>query len=156
LDRKEKAMTDEGTHNKLKVAPDCHTEELDNGVVSMGEATPTNDRLIVAHGIAEPEILLNTLPNAAECDDEAQPRIVISPASPVLRVRESQQFTATVYGLDDSAVIWGLRSPEHGDILSDGYYTAPNTPGIYEVIARSVEDTGLYALALVTVKEYPR
>jgi hypothetical protein len=94
-------------------------------------------------------------PAIAEYDDEAQPQIVISPASPVLRVREAQQFVATVYGLDDSAVTWELRSPEHGDILSDGYYTAPNAPGVYEVIARSAEDTQITALALVTVKEYP-
>jgi hypothetical protein len=94
-------------------------------------------------------------PAIAEYEGAVQPQIVISPASPVLRVRESQQFVATVYGLDDTAVIWELRNPEHGDILSDGYYTAPNTPGVYEVLARSAEDTQITALALVTVKEYP-
>jgi hypothetical protein len=94
-------------------------------------------------------------PAIAEYADEEQPQIVISPASPVLRVREAQQFTATVYGLNDTDVIWELRSPEHGDIMRDGYYTAPNTPGIYEVFARSAADTQISALALVTVKEYP-
>jgi hypothetical protein len=94
-------------------------------------------------------------PSVAEYDD-TQPQIVVSPDAPVLWVREALQFTATVYGLDDDTVTWEVNGSEHGDILSDGYYTAPNAAGVYEVIARSVEDTQISAMAIVTVKEYPR
>jgi hypothetical protein len=83
-----------------------------------------------------------------------KPQIVVTPNAPVLKVREAVQFTATVYGIDDTTLMWEVRGVGHGDILSDGYYTAPNLPGVYEVIARLAADTNISAMAIVTVKSY--
>jgi hypothetical protein len=92
---------------------------------------------------------------AAPAPDE-DPRIVITPGAPVLKVRQSQQFTARVYGSDDTEVVWGTPDPSHGDIMRDGYYTAPNAPGVYEVIAFLPDDMEVKSIAVVTVKEYTR
>jgi hypothetical protein len=82
------------------------------------------------------------------------PQIVVTPDAPVLRVRDAVQFAATVYGMDDATIMWEVRGEGHGDILNDGYYTAPNRPGVYEVIARSAADTAISGMAIVTVKDY--
>jgi hypothetical protein len=82
------------------------------------------------------------------------PQIIVNPGAPVLKVREGLQFVATVHGMEDTTVLWEVRGEGHGDILNDGYYTAPNNPGVYEVIARSAADTEISAMAIVTVKGY--
>jgi hypothetical protein len=84
-----------------------------------------------------------------------EPQIIVNPVAPILRVREGIQFTATVYGMDESEIFWEVRGAGNGDILNDGYYTAPNYPGVYEIIACSLMDRSIYGIAIVTVKEYP-
>jgi hypothetical protein len=83
-----------------------------------------------------------------------EPQIIVTPSAPVLKVREAVQFTATVYGVEDKELIWEVGGEGHGDILNDGYYTAPNTPGVYEAIARLARDTTITGVAIITVKEY--
>jgi hypothetical protein len=48
------------------------------------------------------------------------------------------QFTATVSGTTNSALIWSATG---GTVLASGLYTAPSTSGTYNVTATSVADT---------------
>jgi beta-glucanase (GH16 family) len=74
--------------------------------------------------------------------------VTITPASVLLQPGTAQQFTATVSGSSNIAVIWAATG---GVITSTGMYTAPNNTGSYTVTATSVADTTKSASAAVTV-----
>jgi hypothetical protein len=66
------------------------------------------------------------------------------------------QFTATVQGTSNVAIIWSVDgvvggSSVAGKMNSSGLYTAPSQPGIHNVTATSVADTTKNATATVTV-----
>lgn len=53
----------------------------------------------------------------------------------------SRQLQAATYGLTDPSVTWSIQEGEAGGtITSAGVYTAPQTAGVYHVIATSVEN----------------
>lgn len=56
-------------------------------------------------------------------------------------------------GAADKRVNWSVKEAEGGTIDSNGMYTAPNVPGIFEVIAESPAYQGVKASAFVVVKE---
>lgn len=70
-----------------------------------------------------------------------------------MKVRESHYFEAVVDNEVLKYVKWSIKETEGGTIDSDGCYTAPNQPGIYEVMAQSMEDEQLKAGAYVIVRE---
>jgi len=75
--------------------------------------------------------------------------VSISPSSASLLQGAQQQFTASVTGSTDAAVLWS--APNGGQISSSGMYTAPQTAGSYPVVATSVADFTKSASATVTV-----
>lgn len=81
--------------------------------------------------------------------------VVIDPQSWELGVNETKQFTAYSTALYDPTVTWSVRETGGGTITPSGLYTAPNTPGVYHVVARSNEDPEASATAQVIVRSQP-
>lgn len=68
-----------------------------------------------------------------------------------LHPRESLWMEAVIHGKVQKDLRWSIREDQGGIIKENGYYTAPDQPGVYEVIAESME-YGLRATAFVIVK----
>lgn len=80
------------------------------------------------------------------------PAVSVSPTSPSMTLRATQQFTATVTGPANTAVTWSVQEGSSGGtITAGGLYTAPTARGTYHVVATSVADTSRKAIATVTV-----
>ncbi|MEM7735342.1 MAG: Ig-like domain-containing protein [Deinococcota bacterium] len=74
----------------------------------------------------------------------------ITPSTVRLNPGGSQQFTATLVGLDDDSVDWTASS---GTITNNGLFTAPTNEGSTTITATSRADSSLTATATVTVGE---
>ena len=73
-----------------------------------------------------------------ELEDETHNRrIYIQPSMVELSVMQTCYFTATFENINDKGVVWSVNGSNSGTINSNGMYTAPNTAGIYEVVAQS-------------------
>lgn len=70
-----------------------------------------------------------------------------------LQVRESCYFEAVIEEKLQRHVKWSIKEAEGGTIDANGYYTAPNQSGVYEVIANSIENPTLKAAAFVIVRD---
>jgi hypothetical protein len=85
-------------------------------------------------------------------------RLLITPMNVTLDTGKTQQFTATIYGLKDTAVFWTLTSG-HGALSSEGLYTSPTSiAGQSEVAfvrATSRADTALHTEAEITIAPQP-
>lgn len=81
-------------------------------------------------------------------------QVQVSPSSVTLSTGQSQTFTAVVTGTSNQAVTWSVGAAG-GSITSAGVYTAPATPGTYQVKATSVDDPGESGFASVTVLGAP-
>ena len=74
--------------------------------------------------------------------------ITITPAMVIISPGATQQFTATVTGVSNSAVTWAATA---GTISSAGVLTAGSTPGTFTVTATSVDNPAQSASAQVTI-----
>ncbi len=70
-----------------------------------------------------------------------------------LTLREDYYFEPVFTGANDTGVRWSVREKEGGTIDENGMYTAPNIPGIYEIIAESTAYEGLMASAFAVVRD---
>ena len=52
-----------------------------------------------------------------------------------------------------ATIIWRVNGTESGSVSSDGIYTAPGVPGVYEVIAQCQEAPELKASIFIVVRE---
>jgi hypothetical protein len=102
--------------------------------------------------------------DASDDAAEVAPAIAVTlcPKHTVLLTGESMAFSADVTGAADPGVFYGIvggtsaggsdsGSVDQGSITSDGLYVAPSTPGTYQVIAKSKQDTSKSDTATVTV-----
>jgi hypothetical protein len=69
------------------------------------------------------------------------------------KVRKTVHFKASVTGSSDKEVIWSLAEANSGSIDQNGIYKTPNTPGTYEVNARSAADPTAQTSAFVIVED---
>jgi hypothetical protein len=84
-------------------------------------------------------------------DHRLVPRAVaLAPLDVTLDTGEVETFTAKAYGFTDSRVTWTATG---GTITSTGRYTAGSTPGIYQVVARSLVDPSVRRTARVEIQE---
>ena len=74
--------------------------------------------------------------------------VAISPTKVTLTPLGTQQFTATVTGINNTGVTWTTSG---GSVTSTGFYTAPDTAGTFSVTVISVADPSKKASANVTV-----
>lgn len=79
--------------------------------------------------------------------------MTIQPEMPRIRVRETQYFEALVGDERLGQVQWRVKEPEGGSISENGMYQAPNQPGIYEILAQSMDDKDLQGFVYVIVAE---
>lgn len=80
-------------------------------------------------------------------------RLKIVPDITNLQIRENHYFEAMIGDEVQKHVKWTVKEAEGGTIDSNGYYTAPNQSGVYEIIAESMEDRSLVAAAFVIVRD---
>ena len=76
--------------------------------------------------------------------------VSISPASATVQAGQTKQFSATVTGSSNAAVIWTATG---GTISNAGLFTAGSTAGSFTVTATSAADTTKFATAQVTVQQ---
>lgn len=79
-------------------------------------------------------------------------KIFIKPGILELAARESHYLEAVCINMDDKTVEWSVQ--EHGGSISpNGMYTAPNMPGVYEVVVQSTAYPDVRASVFVVVRE---
>lgn len=79
--------------------------------------------------------------------------VLISPATANVFQGGTQSFAAMVVGQSGSAVSWAVQESAGGSITSGGVYTAPNTSGIFHVIATNQADSSKSSTAAVVVPQ---
>lgn len=84
--------------------------------------------------------------------EKNEKRIFIKPNLLEMTVRSSHQLEAVCENMVEKAVQWSVRD-EGGFIDEKGLYTAPNTAGVYEVVAQSVAYPEVKASIFVVVRE---
>ncbi len=78
--------------------------------------------------------------------------VAISPSSITLDQGATTQFTATVNGSTNSAVVWSIAEGSTGGTISEqGLYTAGSNGGVFHVTATSAADSRIRATAQVSV-----
>ena len=85
-------------------------------------------------------------------DSRNEKRIFIKPNLLEMAVRETHRLEAICENMVEKTVSWSVR--EGGGFIDEtGLYTAPNQPGVYEVVARSVAFPDVKASIFVVVRE---
>jgi len=84
--------------------------------------------------------------------DQTQRRMFLRPDVCELEMRETQYFQALFENVSDQRVKWSVKEPQGGEIDENGMYTAPNTMGVYEVVAESEAHPELRASTYVVVR----
>jgi len=79
--------------------------------------------------------------------------VAISPSTAAVDACRSLTFTATVTGSTNTAVDWSVQEAAGGSITAGGVYTAPDTAGVYNVVATSRALATASATRAVTVTE---
>lgn len=84
--------------------------------------------------------------------EKKERRLFIKPNLLELRVRQSYRLEAVCENMMEDGVLWHVEE-EGGHIDEDGRYTAPNTAGVYEVVAQSAAFSEVKASIFVVVRE---
>ena len=85
--------------------------------------------------------------------EKSRMKLMIKPNSLVIRPRETRYLEAVCLNMTKKTVRWSVSPDTGGDIDANGLYTAPNTEGVYEVIAQSAIYPELKASIMVVVRE---
>ena len=85
--------------------------------------------------------------------EKSRMKLMIKPNTLVLRPRETRYLEAVCLNMTNKTVRWSVSPETGGDIDANGLYTAPNSEGIYEVIAQSAIYPELKASIMVVVRE---
>ena len=137
----------------------CACNESDSKQIIYGSSEVFNDALVKCETAAKLDaetgnfvigirLLENTTKNKVKIfwtavrkkeneDEMHNRRIFIQPSIADLSVMQTCYFTAVFENINDKRVIWSVKEANGGTINSNGMYTAPNTPGIYEISAQS-------------------
>lgn len=137
----------------------CACNEADSKQIIYGSSEVFNDALVKCETAAKLDsetgnfvigirLLENTTKNKVKIfwtavrkkeneDEMHNRRIFIQPSIADLSVMQTCYFTAVFENINDKRVIWSVKEANGGTINSNGMYTAPNTPGIYEISAQS-------------------
>jgi len=85
--------------------------------------------------------------------DIETPAIYIKPDICDIHVRESIYLEAILKGLKDKRCTWSIKEKEGGNIDENGKYVAPNIPGIYEIVAKSIENPEVTSSTFIVVRD---
>ena len=86
-------------------------------------------------------------------NDKNEMKILIKPSSLVLKPRESRYLDAICMNMANKTLRWSVVPETGGNIDANGYYTAPVSEGVYEVVAQSVAYPDVKASIMVVVRE---
>lgn len=92
---------------------------------------------------------------AMQLQDDSMVTLSVRPDIINLQIREGHYFEAVKENEVCRHIRWSVKDEEGGTIDENGYYTAPNQPGVYEIVAQDMEDDYLRATAYVIVREEP-
>lgn len=84
--------------------------------------------------------------------EKNEKRIFIKPNLLELKVRQTHYLEAVCENMVEKAVLWKVKD-DGGFIDENGMYTAPNTAGVYEVVAQSVAYPAVKASIFVVVRD---
>lgn len=79
-------------------------------------------------------------------------KILIDIPTKSIRVMESVYLNAKFVHMAPTDLLWSVVSEDGGSVNANGYYTAPNHPGVYEVQAVCAYDARIKASAFLVVK----
>ena len=79
-------------------------------------------------------------------------KITIKPNSLIIKPRESKYLEAVCSNMTNKPVRWSVSTSAGGEIDANGMYTAPNTEGVYEVVAQSAVYPDVKASIMVVVR----
>ena len=100
------------------------------------------------------KIRWTALRDAADAPEEkAQEQLFLKPGMAELRTRESFTFEAVCPQMPDQRVRWSVKSAAGGAVDKNGRYTAPNTAGVYEIVAQSLSNPEMTASAFAVVRD---
>lgn len=85
--------------------------------------------------------------------EKSRMKLMIKPNSLVIKPRETRYLEAVCQNMTNKTVRWSVSPETGGDIDANGLYTAPNTEGVYEVIAQSAIYPELKASIMVVVRD---
>lgn len=85
--------------------------------------------------------------------EKSRMKIMIKPNTLVIKPRENRYLEAICSNMTNKTVRWSVSPETGGDIDANGLYTAPNTEGVYEVIAQSAIYPEIKASIMVVVRE---
>lgn len=117
------------------------------GLYQAPTVTTNNVFHVVATSISDP-----SQSGLAEVTVKPVVTVSVSPESVTLSPGETQQFSASVTGAANTAVVWTLQEGAAGGTLDqNGNYTAPSTTNTtFHVVATSVADPSKKAVATIT------
>ena len=85
-------------------------------------------------------------------EEERIVELMVKPNILNISMRENHLFEALVDGVVQKNIQWSIKETDGGVIDENGYYTAPNQQGIYEIIAQSRMNKNLRATAFVLIR----
>lgn len=85
--------------------------------------------------------------------DIEQVTLNVKPNISDINVRDSIYLEAISTGLRDRRCQWSIKEKDGGYIDENGKYIAPNVPGIYEIIAKSISNPELTSSTFVVVRD---
>lgn len=115
-------------------------------VIGLRLIAPTSARHVRVHWTAVRD-------SRESIHDREQRRLFIRPDVCELEVRETRYFQAVFENVSDQRVRWSVQEPQGGEIDENGMYTAPNTVGVYEIVAESAAHPELRASTYVVVRD---
>ena len=81
--------------------------------------------------------------------------VTVDPPTANLNPGSARTFRATVFGTANTGVVWSVDGPSGGKVDAAGRYTAPTTPGTYQVTATSLADPKKNYSSVVVVRNWP-
>ncbi|MDR0469833.1 MAG: hypothetical protein LBH09_07670 [Peptococcaceae bacterium] len=108
--------------------------------------TPTNARKLKVSWMAVRD-------SKESIHDLETKRIFVKPDMANIEVRKSCYFEAIFANIADKRIKWKVKEAEGGTIDDNGMYTAPNSPGVYEIVAESLAHPELKATTYVVVRD---
>ncbi len=84
--------------------------------------------------------------------EKSNMKITIKPNSLIIKPRETKYLEAVCSNMTNKTVRWAVSPATGGEIDANGMYTAPNTEGVYEVIAQSAVYPEVKASIMVVVR----
>ncbi len=84
--------------------------------------------------------------------EKSSMKITIKPNSLIIKPRETKYLEAICSNMTNKTVRWSVSPATGGEIDANGMYSAPNTEGVYEVIAQSAVYPEVKASIMVVVR----